>query len=250
ARDTNAFFEDPDIQGIICLRGGYGTPRILDALDYGMIARHPKVFVGYSDITGLHLAFQRHCNLATFHGPMGTSDALLADEPSTTSSWLAALTSAAPLGRIDNPAGVAPARTLFGGKASGPLTGGNLTLVAATMGTPYEIDARGKLLFLEDVDERPFRVDRMLTQLRLAGVFDACAGILLGDWADCTPEEGKPSLDLEEIFRDILGPCGKPVVMGFQAGHCSPTLTLPFGVSAVLDADAATLELTEGACTP
>jgi muramoyltetrapeptide carboxypeptidase len=127
------------------------------------------------------------------------------------------------------------------------VTGGNLSLLAATMGTSFELEARGRILFLEDLKEEPYRVDRMLTQLRLAGKFDQCAGILLGDWTGCEPEEKARSLDLQEVFRDLLVPAGKPVLGGFQAGHCRPMITLPLGVEAHLDADALRLELLEGA---
>jgi muramoyltetrapeptide carboxypeptidase len=247
AADVNAFFADPEVAGIVCLKGGYGTPRILDALDYEAIGRKPKVFVGYSDITGLHLALNRHAALPTFHGPMGISDTLLHGDAFSTQSWLAALTSSAPLGRLRNPPDAAPMLTLVGGVAHGPMIGGNLSLVAATMGTPYEIDARGKILFFEDIDEQPYRVDRMLTQLRLAGKFEECAGIVLGDWNNCVPEEGARSLDLAEIFQDILVPAGKPTIAGFQAGHCQPMITFPFGVEALLDADDLSLEMVESA---
>ena len=136
---------------------------------------------------------------------------------------------------------------LVGGRARGPITGGNLSLVAATMGTPYQIDARGKILFLEDIDEAPYRVDRMLTQLRLAGVFRDCAGILLGDWKQCDPSPGKSSLELSQVFRDVLVGCGKPIVQGLRAGHCSPQISLPFGVLAELDADECRLTYLEAA---
>jgi len=243
AADVNAFFADPSVAGIVCLKGGYGTPRILDALDYGMIRRNPKVFVGYSDITGIHLALQRQCSLPTFHGPMGISDTLLQGDEFSVRSWLAALTSSVPLGRLENAPGTASRTALVGGRAHGPVIGGNLSLVAATMGTPYEIDARGKILFFEDVDEEPYRIDRMLTQLRLAGKFDECAGILLGDWNHCVAEEADRTLELAQIFRDILVPAGKPILAGFQAGHCCPMITLPLGVEAVLDADSLRLEM-------
>ena len=247
ATDVNAFFSDPDVAGIVCLKGGYGTLRILDALDYESIGRNPKVFVGYSDITCLHLALNRHCSLPTFHGPMGVSDILLQGDEFSTHSWLKALTSSAPLGRFKNPPAAAPMITLVGGVARGPMIGGNLSLVAATMGTPFELDARGMILFFEDIDEHPYRVDRMLTQLRLAGKFDECAGIVLGDWNNCVPEEGTRSLELMEIFRDILVPAGKPTLAGFQAGHCYPMITFPFGVEAVLDANSLSLEMVESA---
>ncbi len=247
AADLNAFFADDAIAGIVCLKGGYGTPRILDAIDYGLVARRPKVFVGYSDITAIHLALHRRCSLATFHGPMGVSDVLLEGEEYSTRSWLDALTRAEPLGRVENPPGTAGMKTLVPGKARGELLGGNLSLVAGTIGTPYAIDARGKILFLEDIGERPYRVDRMLTQLRLAGVFEDCAGVVLGDWNDCGPEEGKASLELEQVFRDVIAPAGKPTVFGLKAGHCNPTATLPFGVTAELDADEPGLRFTESA---
>lgn len=249
AADVNDFFADPQIRGILCITGGYGTSRILDALDYEMIARNPKVFIGYSDITGIHLALNRLCSLVTFHGPMGISEVLLEGESYSTRSWLAALTSTSPIGALQNPEAAPPPRVLVPGTARGELIGGNLSLVAATMGTPYEIDTRGKVVFLEDVDERPYRVDRMLTQLRLAGKFAECSGIVLGDWNNCGPEKGKPSLSLEEVFRDVLAGVGKPIVTGLRAGHCSPTLTLPFGVEAILHAetDKPRLEIVEAA---
>jgi muramoyltetrapeptide carboxypeptidase len=247
AGEVNAFFADPEVAGILCLKGGYGTPRILDALDYAMIARNPKVFVGYSDITGLHLALDRRCGMPTFHGPMGVSDSLLEGDAFTTASWLKALTSCEPLGRLENPAGSATLRALVGGRARGPLIGGNLSLVAATMGTPFEIEARGRILFFEDIDERPYRVDRMLTQLRLAGKFEDCAGIVLGDWNNCVPEEDKRSLELQEVFQELLAGVGRPVLMGLQAGHCRPMITFPFGVEAEMDADDLRLELVESA---
>lgn len=250
AADVNAFFADPAICGIVCMKGGYGTPRILDLLDYATIARNPKVFVGYSDITGIHLALNRLSRLVTFHGPMGISDVLLEGEAYSTGSWLSAITSTSALGRLAAPEGAEGPRVLVPGRARGELIGGNLSLVAALMGTPYGLDARGKILFFEDIDERPYRVDRMLTQLRLAGTFEDCAGVVLGDWKSCDPEEGKPSLSLEEVFRDVIAPAGKPLIMGLRAGHCSPTMSFPFGAEAFLDAESSEpgLELVEAAC--
>jgi len=246
AADLNAMFADPAVAGIVCLKGGYGAMRILDAVDYGLAARNPKVLVGYSDITALHLALNQRSGLPTFHGPMGLSGPLLEGDPASTASWVAALTGGAP-GRLENPPGCPPLRALAGGVARGALAGGNLSVIAATLGTPYELDARGRLLFFEDIDERPYRVDRMLTQLRLAGKFRDCAGIVLGDWNNCVPDPGERSLDLEEVFREVLRPAGKPILAGLQAGHCRPMLTFPLGVEAVLDADAGTLELVESA---
>jgi muramoyltetrapeptide carboxypeptidase len=247
AAELNAFFADPSIAGIVCLKGGYGTPRILDALDYGGIRRNPKVFVGYSDITGIHLALDRLCGMVSFHGPMGVSDALLEGDAFSERSWLAALTSTRPLGALAKPEGGPRLEGIVGGVARGKLVGGNLSLVAALAGTPYALDPRGKILFLEDIDEAPYREDRMLTQLRLSGAFDACAGVLLGDWNNCVAGEGKKSLSLMEVFEDVIAPSGKPLLAGFRAGHCSPAITFPFGVEAMVDADAGGVKIVEAA---
>lgn len=246
ANDLNAMFADPVIDGIICMRGGYGTPRILDKLDYSTIAKNPKVFVGYSDITSLHLAFSKICKLVTFHGPMVTSDMLTNFDDFSKDSFLKAITLNEPLGELTNPLGE-QIKPLTKGKASGPIVGGNLSLISATMGSSYEIDTKGKLLFLEDVDEQPYRVDRMLTQLRLSGKFADCSGVIIGDWNNCVPEEGKSSLSLMDLFEGIITPFGKPAIYNFKAGHCRPKITVPFGVEAILDADNCTLSINESA---
>ncbi len=249
ASDVNDFFADGEIDGIVCLKGGYGTPRILDSIDYDLIAAHPKVFVGYSDITGLHLAIQRHAGMPTFHGIMAVSMAGGADRFSV-ESWMRAISAEGPLGRLDPPplADYRPV-SLAGGKARGILIGGNLSLVAALTGTPYALDPRGKILFLEDIDEEPYRVDRLLTQLRLAGVFEQCEGVILGNWNNCVAKDTSRSLTLAQVFKDVIGPSGKPCIADFAAGHCVPTHTMAFGVQAFLDADEATLEITESATT-
>ena len=247
ASDIEAFFADGAIDGIVCLKGGYGTPRILDMIDYDLVAANPKVFAGYSDITGLHLAFRRYAGFPTFHAPMATSMVGGFDEFSA-ASWKAALTTAGPLGRrpplptADGSPGRAP-ESLVGGKARGTLVGGNLSLVAALTGTPYALVPDDTVLFLEDVDEEPYRIDRMLTQLRLAGVFERCAGVVLGDWKDCGAKDEDRSLTLRQVFDDVIAPAGKPCMFGFAAGHSTPTHSFPIGVEAVLDADACTLDI-------
>jgi len=256
ASDIGRFFADPAIDGIVCMKGGYGTPRILDLIDYGVVAANPKILAGYSDITGLHLAFQRFAGFPTFHTPMGISMDGSFDEFSQ-ASWRAALMNPAPLGLL-----VAPppgsqdlstgepsplTRSLVGGKARGPLVGGNLSLVAALTGTPYALVPDGAIIFLEDIDEEPYRIDRMLTQLRLAGVFKRCAGVVLGHWTHCEPKDTERSLTLEQVFADVIIPAGKPTITGFAAGHSTPTHSFPLGVEAILDADAGTLELVEAA---
>ncbi len=245
ASDIGRFFADPAIDGIVCMKGGYGTPRILDLVDYKVVAANPKVFAGYSDITGLHLAFQRFAGFPTFHSPMGISMDGVFDELSA-ASWRAALMTAAPLGKL-LPLPPESPKTLVGGMARGPLIGGNLSLVAALTGTPYALVPDGAIIFLEDIDEEPYRIDRMLTQLRLAGVFERCAGVVLGHWTHCEPKDPERSLTLEQVFADVIVPSGKPVMTGFAAGHSVPTHSFPIGVEAVLDADSGTLEIVEAA---
>lgn len=245
AHDVQAAFLDPEVAGIVCLKGGYGTPRILDRLDYAVIAAHPKIFVGYSDITGLHLALGRCCGLVTFHAAMPMTLGRDRD-PFTWDHWLRAMTSTAALGKVENPPDE-PIETLVPGRARGPIVGGNLSLVAASLGTPYEIDTHGRLLLLEDVGEEPYTIDRMLSQLRLAGKFADCAGVLLGDWEDCGPKDTKPSLTLAQVFADVVAPAGKPTIVNLQAGHCCHKVALPLGVEAELDASAGTLTLVESA---
>jgi muramoyltetrapeptide carboxypeptidase len=172
ARDLNRLFQDKDVSGILCIKGGYGATRILDMLDYDMIRENPKAFIGYSDITALHLAFHKYCDLVTFHGPVGY-DVTPSFEEYSKSFFLKALTTGRPVGELFNPPD-REIRCCYPGKAKGPLIGGNLSLVAATIGTKYEIDTKGKLLLLEDIDERPYRVDRMLTQLLMAGKLHDC----------------------------------------------------------------------------
>lgn len=246
AGDVNRMFEDKSINGVFCIRGGYGASRILDKLDYDMIKNNPKVFTGYSDITAIHIALNQLCRLVTFHGPMASTDMIPEFDSFSEKSFLSAVMSDKPLGAVSNPPNE-EIKSLVGGCASGVITGGNLSLVAATMGTKYEIDTRDKILFLEDIDEEPYRVDRMLSQLRLAGKFHECSGIILGDWNNCTPKNYNPSLSLEQVLDDIIVPAGKPTIYNFRAGHCSPMITIPFGVKAVLNANTCSLTIVEEA---
>ena len=248
APDINAMFADNEVDAIFCIRGGYGAMRILDKLDYDLIAKHPKIFVGFSDITALHIALLNRCGLATFHAPMpvGWSNGPL-DEFSRESMYKA-LMHAEPVGELINPPEY-PKQTVNPGQAEGLLVGGNLMLMASSLGTPWEIDTKGRIVFIEEVGERTYCVDRMLTQLRLAGKFDDCAGVVFGDFADCPIEYPEYGLSLEEIIRDVAAPCGKPIFTGLRCGHCTPKLTLPFGVKCRMDADKCTLTVLESAVT-
>ncbi|HOK49220.1 MAG TPA: LD-carboxypeptidase, partial [Sedimentibacter sp.] len=213
AGDVNNAFKDETIKGIICLRGGYGTTRILDLLDYEMIASNPKVFLGFSDITALHIAFNQICKMVTFHGPMAATnfarvknDKVEFDEYSYQSLYKNIFTCETP-GLYTNPKNEA-LKSLNSGQAQGLLTGGNLTLLTATLGSKYEIDTKDKILFIEEVGEPVYKLDRMLTSLALAGKFDDCAGIILGSFVKCEREkkayEGGLDLTLEEVVDITL----------------------------------------------
>lgn len=238
ACELNWMFSNPEIAAIICLRGGYGSLQILPFLNYGLIARNPKWFIGYSDITALHIALQQRSNLATIHGPMPASDLISADE--FTIKSLLNIVTGTPLGQIVNPDGEGIA-CLVPGFAQGLLTGGNLSVLVSTLGTPFEIDTCGKILFLEDVGEEPYKVDRMLTQLALACKLSDAAGIVLGTWKDC--QSKKDGFEIGDLFNKIIAPLGKPTITNVRAGHCSPMLTLPFGVRAYLDAENGSLSI-------
>ena len=247
ADDLNRMFADNAIDAIVAIRGGYGAPRILDRLDYALAAAHPKLLVGYSDITALHIAYGQKSGLVTMHAPMPSTEWIAGDYDAFTSTGLLrALTSSEPMGAIPNPPDH-PVETLHGGVARGRLTGGNLCLIAALNGTPWEIDARGAILVLEDIGEYVHRLDRMLTTLRLSGKFDQCAGIVLGGFTDCPPEYPDRSLTIRQVIEEVVLPAGKPVVSGYMIGHCSPKVTIPLGVMATLDADKGLLVIDEAA---
>lgn len=250
--DLNAMFRDPEVKAVMPLRGGYGSAQLLDRLDYNAIRANPKIFVGYSDITALHLAIHQRTGLVTFHGPVFLSR--FGDY--TEKAYRKAIFKTEPIGVLTNPAdsnALRPehtVRTIRGGMARGPLIGGNLTLISTTMGTPYEIDTRGKILFIEDVGEEPYRIDRMLTQLRLSRKLDSAAGLIFGECAGCSPNDYKASFPtsgytLGEVVDNLLGDLRIPVVAGLTIGHTTDQLTLPLGVEATLDADKGQLMIDE-----
>ena len=251
--DLHAMFADPQVNAVFCVRGGYGSAQLLDKIDYDLIRRNPKIFLGYSDITAMHLAIHKRTGLVTFHGPT----ALSRFSDYTIANFRRAMFEPKPLGALKNPPdndALRPShilRTVRPGKARGPLKGGNLTLVSTTMGTPYEIDTRGAILFLEDVGEQPYSMDRMLTQLRLAGKLEQAAGIVFGECSDCGPRDYKPSFEstfsLGEVVDEILGKLNIPVLSGLTIGHTADQLTLPLGVMASLDSEKGELTIEEAA---
>ncbi|QOQ75186.1 LD-carboxypeptidase [Pseudomonas poae] len=229
-RDLHAAFADPEIDAIFCLRGGYGTPRLLDSLDFNLLRANPKPFVGYSDITALHLAITRHAGFVTFHGPMLNADLLGDKQQPTESSLLSMLRGQLSAGSVLTHPVAYPLTTIEPGIACGPLLGGNLSMIAAVMGTDYEIDADGIILFIEDVNEPLYRIDRLLTHLRLAGKLAHIAGVLVGDMA------GVDNAALERLLKQTFEPLCIPVLSGWRSGHCDPNLTLPMGARVRLDA--------------
>lgn len=242
ARDLEDAFADPAIDGVWCIRGGYGAHRLVPLLDMDVIKNNPKWFGGYSDVTALHTAFNQRCSLQTYHCTMPSTEPR-PDE--YTLSYLKKALFGGLSGPLNNPQGQS-IRTLVPGSARGQLCGGNLSLIADSIGTPWQLDCKGKLLFLEDVGEKIYRIDGMLTQLRNAGFFRDCAGILLGAWTDCPPENPERTLTLEEVFTQLIVPAGKPAVMNLACGHCSTTMALPLGRECCLDADGCVLTVKEG----
>jgi muramoyltetrapeptide carboxypeptidase len=249
AADINAFFADQQVRAVLPIRGGWGSSRVLPHLDYDVIRKNPKVVIGYSDITALHLAIQAKTGLVTFHGPNGLGrwdawsleyfkrvlfggEAVTMENPKDLSDRNA-------LAQTEN-----RVQTITGGRATGRLLGGNLTVLTAILGSPYVPSFDGAILFLEDVGEDLYRVDRMFTQLKLAGVLGRLRGFVFGTCAECGPGEGFASLTLEEILGDHIEPLGIPAWFGAMIGHQMPQWTVPVGAEAEIDATAGTIRLT------
>ena len=230
AKDIEDMFLDKEVDGILCLRGGYGTPRILDKINYDVIKNNPKFFIGYSDITALHIAFNQRCNLITFHGVMaGTCPEW---DEFTYKSLINSINYTDTLD-IKNPKGE-KIYTLIEGSCEGILTGGNLSLIVSTLGTNYEIDTKEKILFIEEIDESIYRLDRMLTQLDLSGKFKDCNGIIFGDFCNCK-KDNKDDFELIDLLKDKIQKYNKPCILNLKSGHCKPMITLPLGAKCILD---------------
>jgi muramoyltetrapeptide carboxypeptidase len=249
AAELNRMIRDPSVRAIFPARGGFGLTRILDRIDYAAIRKDPKIITGYSDLTALHLAVAREARVITFHSPMPDSSLWKSDKPEYTfaadSFRRTIFADRYSKGRsgytIAVPNDAKPVK-LVGGTARGRLLGGNLSLICATIGTPYALQPRGAILFIEDVHEAPYRVDRMLSQLRLAGVFDEVAGVVAGSFSSNDPSDAK---ELDRVLKDYLGRLKVPVILRFPVGHTPLNATLPHGGLAELDADAERLRLLE-----
>ena len=246
AEDFNAMFADRSVKAILCVRGGYGSPRLLQLLDYRLIRKNPKIFVGYSDITALHCALLKRAGLVTFHGPMLGVDFAGTVDPFAEEQFWKILTF--PVRRSTLVPSGGSAVSLNGGTRTGRLIGGNLSLLVSLLGTPYVPNLRGAILFLEEIGEEPYRVDRMVTQLRNAGVVRNSAGVILGQFTDCRPKDpSKPSQSVGDIMRDLARGVKAPFVTGLPFGHERKMLTIPVGVRARLNGTTGALDLLEPA---
>jgi muramoyltetrapeptide carboxypeptidase len=247
AADFNAMVNNPKVKAIFALRGGYGTPRILEALDYGLLKRHPKIIVGYSDLTSLQLAILRKCSLVTFSGPMVAVEMWNTIDPYTEEQFWRLVTSPKIAGALDFPPEHHPAAVRIG-KATGRLIGGNLALVMASVGTPYLPALKGNILFAEDVDEAPNRVDRMFMQLKNAGILSSIAGLVLGLFTECVPSDpSSPHFTIDQVLADVVHHTHVPILGNLPYGHVPRKLTLPIGVRARMDVGKLRLEILESA---
>ncbi|MFO7720460.1 MAG: LD-carboxypeptidase [Gillisia sp.] len=247
AKEFNDMFRDPDVNAVIALRGGSGAARILDKIDYEAIAKNPKIFIGYSDITALHLAIYARTGLVTFHGPLAVStwnkfsysifkqilfdkQALLLENPKDTGDNLTQVTN-----RI---------RTITPGKAQGILLGGNLSVLTGIMGSEYfPSQWENKILYLEDIGEQIYAVDRMMSQLKLGGVLDKISGFVFGKCTSCEPGSGYGSFTLEEVIDHYIKPLNIPAYSGAMFGHISENSTIPNGLLAEINADNGTIQM-------
>jgi muramoyltetrapeptide carboxypeptidase len=238
--DLHAALADDEVAALHCLRGGYGAMRLLDGIDAELLKRHPKLLIGYSDITALHALWAHH-GLPSLHAPMPASDLIKPGREDDADALLHVLRHGLRAGDVLAPA--LPSEGMrVAGLAEGLLIGGNLSLVAALLGTPWAWKPQGAILFLEDVNEEPYRVDRLLTQLRLAGVLDAVAGLVLGSFT----EEASPA----SLLHEMLVPLGKPLLAGWPTGHGSPNRPLPMGLPVRLDASAGRITLLQDLLRP
>jgi muramoyltetrapeptide carboxypeptidase len=252
AADLMAMFADKKVKAIFCLRGGYGSTRILDRLDYDFIRRHPKILAGYSDITALHGALAKKIKLISFHAPMLNRE--LSDDklPAfTRNSFLRTVMEAKPAGSIVKGCAGGTVLTLRGGVAEGLLIGGNLSVLCASLGTPFQPSFKGVILFFEDIGEAPYRLDRMLTQLLNAGILRQVAGVAVGVNRNCVDPKDKAIDEYRQSAADVvkerLAGLRVPVLTGLPFGHVALNATLPVGARARLDANQGDLIITESA---
>jgi muramoyltetrapeptide carboxypeptidase len=243
--DIQQMFADKKVKAIFCLRGGYGAFRLLDKIDYKIIQNNPKIFVGFSEITALQMAFLQKANLITFTGPMVVPNFSKDISNYTEENFWSLITSSKNIGKVQLD-GLLNLRKLNSGIATGRIVGGNLAVLTSLLGTGYLPDLKDKMLFFEDISEPPYKIDRMLNQLRLNNVFKKAKGIVLGNFTDCNePDVKKKTLTLEEVFQDYFESSGLPTVCDFPHGHIKDLFTVPIGINVKLNADKGHVEFTE-----
>ena len=238
-QDLEAMFLDSSIDAILCLKGGYGTSRFVDQIDYSLIKKHPKLLIGFSDITVLLNNIFIRSDIATLHGQVGIFLGSPAQDTASLEDFHIAVSQ--PMkGRVLS----SPAQTMVGGVVRGRLVGGNLSLIAHLVGTPYDIPFKNHIVFIEEVNESPYEIDRMLTQLRLSGKLNDASGFVIGHMTDC---QGKSPTKrtTDYLFEEFLKPLGKPVLTHFASGHEFPFINLPIGLEIILDADQQTITILE-----
>ena len=253
ARDLEALFADPEVDVVQCLTGGYGSAQLIPNLSLEVIAANPKPFIGYSDITALHVALRQGTGLVTFYGPhlwgVGAKDT-----SAFTRERMLEVLSGDGTGPVPTDPDDPYVRRLRGGRVTAPLVGGDLWLLMQTMGTPWEVRLDGCILFIEEYDAPPWYIDGMLTQLGHAGKLDNLAGVVVGEMERCDWSEGRPewprTKSLEDVLEERLEPLGVPVLYKLPLGHGKHLATVPLGVLATLDADARTLEIVQAALGP
>ncbi|MBC8376625.1 MAG: LD-carboxypeptidase [FCB group bacterium] len=250
AEAINKMYKDPEVDAILTFIGGWGCARLLPYLDYGMIQKHPKIIMGFSDVTALLLAIYAKTGMVTFHGPSGRSgwNTFTVDYVKRLLFDGEVITYKNPDDRGDNLTQVEDRiQTITPGKTQGRLVGGNLTVLTALIGSEYLPDWKGHILFVEDIGEGIYRIDRMMTQLKLAGVLDQLAGFVFGRCTDCDADSGYSSFTLQEVLEDHIKPLGIPAFRGSMIGHIKNKFTIPLGIEAEIDADRGTIQLLESA---
>ncbi|PID59834.1 MAG: LD-carboxypeptidase [Ignavibacteriae bacterium] len=247
--DLHDMFRNKQVKAVFSIRGGYGSGRLLDKINYNLIKKNPKIFVGYSDITALQMAFLKKCGLVTFAGPMLAVDFYGKINPYAEENFWKVLTASKKIGKLHNPR-EEKFYVLNKGRAEGMLLGGNLAVLNSLFATPYMPDFKNSILLLEEIGEEPHRIDRFLNQLKLAGVFKKTHGVVLGRFVDCyVKDKSQNTIKLNEVIEHYLGNVEIPVLYSFSHGHIKENITVPFGVNCKINTGKCFFEITESAVT-